>query len=797
MDSLIKLLSVDAPPGTRLHSAELQFRGLVPLWLAIVLLVVLGALVVYLYLRERARLSTTARIVLALLRIGVFGILLFLLSRPLLLAEFEGDRARSVVLLLDKSQSMTLQDRRLTPTDQMRVALAYGKVPPTAAVTDSVPADLPKDPSRQTLVLEALKNPQMNLVPGLNKVGPLRVFLFGDGIREEEPAKILKSGYNAVDNKTALADAIFAILGKKDADMPAAIVVASDGRDNASKYTLDEAAAEAKRLEVPLFIYGVGSTEAGSLQLRDVLAPETLFAEDTVNIPIRWRSAGLKKGTLDIVVTLGGKEVGRKEIAIKPGEDLRDTIAFVVPKGKEAEEATKLTTTISLRGSDQYKDSLTKDIRLVDKKIKVLYIENSPRFEYRFLQTALLRDKRIDAKFLLVTADPKVAKGPPYIDGFPKQREKFFEPHYDVIILGDVSPDFLGKDGMEWIREFVADRGGLIVISGRQNMPGKYEGTPLAEVLPIEAAIAKRPTGDERTAEYPPTLTEIGQRSDMLALADTPEENLKVWQQLPGFYAYTPIVKLRPGAQTLVVDPRAKMGDQAMPLFVTQFYGKGEVFFAGTDETWRWRANAENKLFTRFWGQVLYQVGLPSVMGTTSSRVTFALDRSEAVLGRPGSVFLRLLDKEFNPRRDPTVPATLDYLDAKSKQEKTRKVNLAAIPGRPGEYQVFLANDKPGRYELRVDNPEPTTFSYRVELPPRHELEEVGLAEKELMELANRSGGAYYREEDLSRLPGDVRPQLASFTLRQELILWNPLMFLVFVGMITLEWLARKFSNLM
>ncbi|HEX3313865.1 MAG TPA: hypothetical protein VHR72_03185, partial [Gemmataceae bacterium] len=74
---------------------------------------------------------------------------------------------------------------------------------------------------------------------------------------------------------------------------------------------------------------------------------------------------------------------------------------------------------------------------------------------------------------------------------------------------------------------------------------------------------------------------------------------------------------------------------------------------------------------------------------------------------------------------------------------------------------------------------------------------EVGLAEKELMDLASKSGGAYYREEDLSKLPGEVRPQLVGFTLRQEVILWNPLMFLVFVGMITLEWLARKFANLM
>src|SRR5262245_30972681 len=113
MNSLIKLLAVDVPAGTRLQSAELHFRGLLPWWLALGLLVLLGAFVVVLYLKERARLSLASRLALAALRLGLFGILLFLLSRPLLLAEFEGERPRGVVLLLDKSQSMTLQDRRL------------------------------------------------------------------------------------------------------------------------------------------------------------------------------------------------------------------------------------------------------------------------------------------------------------------------------------------------------------------------------------------------------------------------------------------------------------------------------------------------------------------------------------------------------------------------------------------------------------------------------------------------------------------------------------------------------------
>jgi uncharacterized membrane protein len=807
MDSLIKLLSVDAPRGTRLQAAELHFRGLFPWWVALILLALLGGFVIFLYLRERARLGLFMRLLLATLRIGLFAILLFLLSRPLLLAEFEGHRPRSVVLLLDKSQSMTLHDRRLTSEDQMRVAIALAKVPPqTSLATSVVPADLPKDPSRQTLVEAVFKNDQLKLLDGMKRVGPVRTYLFGDrvqGLQEEgdqgDPLKMLLAGYHPADSKTALADAIFDILQRKDGDLPAGIVVVSDGRDNASKYSLAEAGQEAARQKVPLQIYGVGSADSGSLQLIEVVAPETLFAEDTVQIPVRYRASGLKKGTVEIAISLGGKQVARRELPVQPGDDLRETLHFVIPKGKEAEQSLKLSTTIQLKGNELFKDAMTKDVRLIDKKIKVLYIEHAARFEYKFLQAALLRDRRIDATFLLATADPKVARsGPPYLEEFPKQRDKFFDGRYNVIIVGDVAPDFIGRDGMEWIREFVANRGGLIVIAGRQHMPAKYEGTPLAEVLPAEFAMVKaKNPADDRTAEYPPTLTDVGQRTEMLSLADTPEENLKEWQKLPGFFSYTPIAKLRPGAQSLVVNPRAKMGDQPMPIFLTQYYGKGQVFFAGTDETWRWRANSENKLFTRFWGQVLYQLGLPSLLGSTSSRVQFALDRSEAILDRPGAIYVRLLDKDFNPRKDAQVEATLEHLDAKPGQERTRKVTLNSLASRDGEYQVFLAHDQPGRYELRVNNPEPTTFSFRVELPPRHELEEIGLAEKELRDLASASGGRFYREENLHELVSELKPQTTAYTLRQELILWNPLMFLAFVALITLEWLARKFSNLM
>src|SRR5262249_35153941 len=107
-----------------------------------------------------------------------------------------------------------------------------------------------------------------------------------------------------------------------------------------------------------------------------------------------------------------------------------------------------------------------------------------------------------------------------------------------------------------------------------------------------------------------------------------------------------------------------------------------------------------------------------------------------------------------------------------------------------------LPHDTPGRFEVQMITPEAATFSYRVNLPPRHELEEAGMAEEALREAARLSGGGFYQEEGLYRLAAAVRPRTEPFTLRQEILLWNWLALLLFVVLITAEWVLRKFSNL-
>ncbi len=816
MNLFTRILAIDAPANTSLQSVEPSFRGLSVGWFILLLLLVLGgiATVAVFYFLEKGNLQGVfgliRRIFLIGLRCTLLFFLLFLILRPILLVEFKGERPQGVVLLLDNSESMEQRDRRLTDGDKGRAAIALGKLPLDTKILDKMPSvpGMPTDPTRAELVKGVLTNPELRLFANLQKFGPLRPYYFGADVRgvpddKKDLADNVLAGFKTKDGRTALADSIVKILESKDADRPAAIVVITDGQDNASKYTLQEAALQCHAKNVPLHIYGVGSAEGGQLQLKEVGGPDTLFVDDNVSIPLRWRAQGFKQGTVEISLSLGGKVIEKKKLELQTGEDLRYVMGFNVPKDPEKRESQDLVAEIEYRsGNEVFKDSLKRSVRVVDTKIKILYIEHSPRWEFKFLQPALVRDRRIEAEFILVNASPEVAKGgKPYLPEFPKTRDKFFDAKYNLIIIGDVASSYFSKEQQEWIKEFVQNRGGLIVMAGRQNMPSSYEKTPIADVLPIEFKKEKFGIDSEvRTQEYPPTLTAEGQRTDWLALADTPAENMEVWQKkLLGFHWNYPVTKLKPAATALIVNPRApKIGDpgEPMPVMALHAYGKGQVLWLGTDETWRWRWNYQDKYFVRLWGQIIYQLGLPSLLGESTKRAQMALDRSQAVVGKPNTIYVRLFDKDFNPRKDQKVDAELEYLDLPQGEDRKTPIVLNAIPGRPGEYAVLIPNNRPGRVELHVKNPEENTFAFRVDLPPGHELEQAGLAEKALRDAAEQSGGRFYREEDLAQLASSIAPKSKEFTLRQEVLLWNPLAIFVFLGLITMEWLVRKFSDL-
>jgi hypothetical protein len=813
MSIIYKLLGIDIPPRATAQALELQFRGPLPWWLVILLAVVLFAGVIALYLTERGKLSRLMRLTMAVCRTAALVLLLALISRPVLQAEFEVPRLRDIVLLIDNSQSMNQQDRRLLLPDKLRVAMAQGKLKSTTPLSGpQAPQRSPDgtlvDPSRVQLVREVLNNPQLRLLDELQKNGPVAPMLFGAvaqplAIEHKQGEQRLLTAadvlvkYDASQSQTSLADVIHGLLQRKGSDLPAAIIAMTDGRDNASRYTLDEVAQECAQLQVPLHIYGTGAGEGGSLKLRDLYLQETLFAEDNVTIPVHWRAEGIDKGTAVVTLTLAGKQQ-RKEVPIQKGVDQLTEFTFAVPKAKDKLSTTDIGAAVALREDDTFKDEQHRTVQIVDGKAKVLYVEYAPRKEFHFLESALLRDRRLEPRFWLITADSKALTSGPFERDFPAKKDL---AQYDVVVLGDVPADRLKKQHREALAEYVSqNRGGLVVIAGRQHMPAAYaNASDFTSLLPVEFQAHKFAVDSPGSPlAYKPQLTPAGLRTEWLTLSDVPAENTKLWRELPGLFWYYPVTKLRPGAMPLLVHPAAKMRDEPMPLVAMHHYGKGQVVFIGFEETWRWRFNTQDKLFARFWGQLLLQTALPHKLGASASRAELAVNRAALVLGKPGTLFARLLDRNYEPLKAARVEGQLEYLDTKPGQEKNFKLVLEPVPEheKEGEFRAILPNHLPGRWQVRLADPVPATLAFTVLLPPMHELEDAPMAADALRSAASISGGRFYQEETLDELAQSIRPRQAFFLLHQEVLLWGPISFLIFTGLVASEWILRKLGNL-
>jgi hypothetical protein len=759
---------------------------------------------------------------LAGIRVAIVAVVAFLLVRPVWVEEKKGERRRPVALLVDVSQSMNSKDPRPGNSDQWRVAIAFDLAPPDKGIPENqivsaaTEGNLPDKPSRIDVARSALLNPRLRLLDEIRShAGPIEPSTFGTNRigREALDTTWLKQ-LTAPESRTALADAVSELIDRDEKDLPAAIVIVTDGRENFSsrKRSLDDIAAECARLKVPLHIYGVGSSAFGHVQLKDALVPDTLFVDDLVAVPVRYRVSGVTDGKAEIVLKYGEREVARKEInPVRNGDDLREVLTFAPTKEDAAAKKPELTVTVRVTTgfgatAEVLTDETVKNIKVVDRKLKVLVVDSLPRFDFKFLQRALLRDRRVEASFYLTEGDRQSMKsGKPWVPGFAIGREEFRKElfEYDLLIFGDIPGSFWTPEQQDVIKQFVAEGGGMIQIAGRWHAPAGWVKSPIADTLPVEFDAVRFPIeSPARPIGFKPQVAPAAARAAVLSLEDDPLDNARRWRQLPEIYWNYPVTKLKPAAEAFLVHPTAKLADgKPMPLLAGHYYGKGYVLFLGFDETWRWRFNEADKYFGRFWSQAVYVAGVPRTVGTKLTQLS--MNTTDPVQGRTGEVYARLFTKDFQPVTSDEVEARLIKLDADpNERDSNVPVKLIAIRGtdnKPtGEYVATLPFNRTGRFGLKVDpnNGNPASLEYRVSLPPEHELAPGGMAEGDLRRIAEATGGGFYREEDLYKMPGQVKTQMTPYSIRTEYLLWNRWALFVLIGLLTLEWVVRKFNGL-
>ncbi len=812
-DWILKLTGETVEAGSEVVGSQLEFHGGME-WIWIGLLAAAFAMVIWISYRWLpAELSSGRKATLIILRVAFLVLLLGVLLRPVLTLSLERKIRQTLLVLVDSSRSMAIADPRVTSEDIKRAAIAKGHLDARKGLDQELEegrAEEFKVLARTNVLQSVLSDETLNLLPELSEKFDLVTFTFGLGgqvrelqraHREQErdpnapSAKLTLKDFpwidelGAVHSATAMGDSLRETLNRKRGQSLAGIWMISDGAHNTGVQPRT-VGSELSSAGVPLYFYGVGITSPRDIIITEMDAPPAAFLEDELLVRVRVRSQGLAGENGQLILTLNGEKVAEETVAFGPDGEQQIPLRFKTNISGEFE----LKASMAARDdeTDSNNNEAARRLRIVDEKIKVLFVEQSPRWDFRYLHAVLTRDRRVQAKTLLLEGDPALAReeNTPYLESFPENKKDLFE--YDVVVLGDVDPKRLTVTQMENLNEFVSRFGGaFVMIAGRKFSPHAYLDTPVADMLPVEFEKGTDGSGAEIIADKPirVQLTALGKVDPMLNLVGEDEASITLWDDLPPIY-WVAQVDSKPGAEVLMVDPNQETNHGKLPIIARHRYGLGQVLYVGTDNTWRWRRNVGDLYYTRFWGQISQRMAQQRFIGA-DKRTQISLNSQNYMTGDRIRAYARLYQEGYEPFDDEEVSGVYSSTDGSQSE-----VMLKVVEGQPGLFFGEFIAPAAGQYQFHLE-PSPETKRDFTVAEASLEMAETAMNANLMEDLATMTKGRFFREEDLHELAGAIKADRVGVQSRMEVELWaTPLYFILILLMVTVEWVVRKFSYL-
>lgn len=552
-----------------------------------------------------AHLPRRALHVLTFCRASVLLLLILILGGPYARMESHRPSVPVLIVLIDESASMSLVD----PLDP----------PPGDADSKSSAT-----PTRLERLEAAIKQHHDSLFAPLSERYEIHAYRFAQSLRRVDLTADINPLEPSATQATALGDALHDAVAQAGRKPLAGIVLFTDGQSTAGREPLAVATSSlAARALPPMVIVPVGSkTPMADLAILDVLYPRTVARGDVATIVASVTASALPQRTAVVSLLDGDRELDRKTVTLRSDEPQRVSLTFAdstLPGPRRLRIHVEPWKEEVVHANNDRQIHL----RVDDQRLRMLYLESAPRWDFRFLDHALQRDRGID--LTVVMESQLLASGVAAIDlpvaaGLPADAAAFAK--YDLIMLGDISPQLLPLRWQEHLTTAVLDHGvGLIIQAGTESMPHRFAGGPLSRLMPvnIRSIVASR-EGDEAPAiggiEAQPfapfhmQVTAAGAMHPTFMLYDQAARNRQVWSSMPPFHWAAAASEAKPGATVLA---QIKGEHNTHPLIAEQNAGRGRVLFVGTDSTYLWRRQVGDAYFQQFWGQAIRHVAkLPS-----------------------------------------------------------------------------------------------------------------------------------------------------------------------------------------
>jgi hypothetical protein len=791
---LAEWLGVNVPSSADGATWRLDMTWHWPPWATLLLVIVAILWTAMLYTRESSGARRPYRALLATLRLVAIGLLLIMLAQWAIALRITGPPAVAVVI--DRSASMDIADRYDDPTL-------------TARISQQLAAGGLTKPTRLNLAKSIVTGNDNLLLRDLGHRYRTELYLVAGGLERVRPSEDVAGFARVVRDlktdgpesiATRLGDGLQRILDDFRGAPPAAVILLSDGVTTEGP-PLAEAAEEARRKGVPLFAVGLGrDSPPRDIELADVLVDDVVFANDLVSLQAQIKASGLEGQSAQVTLRREGVAEPLAEQTITLPANGKTLTVRLVDRPNQPGEV-KYVVEVAVRDDETNKQNNRRQrtVAVRDDKIRVLFVQGYPNYEFRFLKTLLERDRTIKLSTYLQDADPEyVEQDKTALRNFPVDRVELFD--YDVMIVGDVDPRLLPRSVWQIIRAFVAEKGGgAAFLAGPRFFPWLYrDNVDVAAIVPIEiGSLPIQPRlPDAVTRGFVVRPTPLGLQNPAFQLGDSPRETERIWSNLAPLYWLFPVEKLKPGAQVLAVGPPFPfpLPHSALPVICFQYFGAGRVEFLAVDSTWRWRIGGGDAFFARFWGQTIRFLARGKLNQGRGAQLT--TDRREYRRGEVAHLRARFLDPRLAPAGD-DVTVVID-----SPGQDRRRVTLRRNTAAEGVFEASLPDLADGQYDVLLSEPQlpgaPPAARFTVVAPPgefaRPEMDSAALSAA-----AETTHGKFYTIADADRILADLPAgRRVPIENLPPLPIWNRWWLMTaFLGCLTLEWILRKRKGMM
>lgn len=706
------------------------------------------------YRKARSRLSPARFRILLGLRLALCLLLGLMLGVPVLRLMNQRDDLY-VAVLVDTSRSMSISDSGAAGAEVPRIEAA-----------------------------RALLAGQTGLLAGLGATVHPVVYGFDDRLQRLAGPEALTA--------TGRATNLFRAVRDLDADLRglplAAAVLLGDGCRNAGGPE-DEVASLLTQRGVPLYAIGVGSTaQPLDLEVLRVEAPKVVRRNTEVMARVAVRRSGWKQG-FQLQIRRGDIALATVDVGPRPEGELE---LVTVPFTPDSDGAQTYSAVVGKVEGERIDANNRRDftIELNDDRLPVLYVEGSPRTEFRFMRQALFRDRDFRVVSIL-----RLGKGNFYVQGaadgegylaqgFPTTREQLFA--YQAVIIGSIEASYFSAEQLALLDEFVRVRGGgLLMLGGSSSFgAGGYATTPLGRALPF--AIAAK-DGAYRPGSFALRVNDAAREHPLLRLTAEASRSRQLWDVAPPVIGLTPTGEMRLSAQQLIGS------DDRSTVLAAHSYGAGRVAAFTSSGSWYWRMSLPSDVgfHEKFWKQALRWLAV-------GARERLSVDVSSDLFARGAPVAIRatVLAKDLTPVNDARVVCTVT-----SAAGTAEDLGMDWILREDGVYECTYVPAEDGDYRVAVhvegaeDRPVRSVFSIN---EPVAEFNDTVLKEDRLRALATATGGAY---APAAAAQAELVPQLQrvleAVRLQgvepEDAPLWNmPIALAMLVLIAGLEWALRR-----